>query len=223
MQRGLDGIDGLSGLDGLDDFARTLVERARSMAETTEIEARFGLISDGVYTAGLPRAAFDRVVERLRTYDGWTTHGRRTTRALHFESVVVTDDGAHAKTKLVDRVFAIDGGPLAVRVAMSTEVPVASPLEARRRATETTARCKDRETFVYDSRVVYDCSRSVTVNVATCAAKAAFEVELELALAAVRSSRDAASVARSLTMKVADVASFVNSARPTRAEPVATR
>jgi hypothetical protein len=210
-------------MDGLDDFAVGLVERARSMCETTEIEARFGLVSDGAYTAGLPRAAFERVVGRLRTYTGWSAHERRTSRALHFDGVVVTESGAHAKTRLVERVFVVDGGPLAVRLVMSTETPVASPLDARRRVTETAARCKDRETFVYDSRVLYDCSRSVTVSAATCAAKAAFEVELELALAAVRSSRDAGTVARSLTMKVADVACFVNSSRPTRFEAVATR
>ena len=193
----------------LDEFARALVERARGTQETTEIEARFGKIHDGVYVPGIPRDSFERVVEMLRTYTGWTEHERRTTRALHFECTIVTETGAHAKTKLVDRVFAIDGGPLAVRLVLSTETPVASPLDARRRAVETAARCKDRETFVYDSRVMYDCSRSVTVNAATCASKAAFEVELELSQSAVRSSRDAGLVARSLTVKIADIVSFV--------------
>ena len=112
---------------------------------------------------------------------------------------------------------------LRMRVVLSTETPVASPLEARRRVQETAARCKDRETFVYDARVVYDCSRSVTVNAATCAAKAAFEVELELTAAAVRSARDPALVARSLTLKVADIAAFVNDSRPHRVDAVATR
>jgi hypothetical protein len=193
----------------MDEFAAALVERARGMSEPTEIEARFGTIQDGVYVPGIQRDAFERVVEMLRTYTGWTEHERRTTRALHFESTIVTDAGAHAKTKLVDRVFAIDGGPFAVRLVLSTETPVASPLDARRRAVETAARCKDRETFVYDSRVVYDCSRSVTVNAATCAAKAAFEVELELSASAVRSTRDAGLVARSLTVKVSDIVAFV--------------
>lgn len=207
----------------LDEFARALVERARATSEPTEIEVRFGTINDGAYAPGLSRAAFERVVERLRTFSGWTAHERRTTSALHFDTVVVTERSAHAKTKLVERVFAIDGGPLAVRVVLSTETPVASPLEARRRVQETAARCKDRETFVYDSRVVYDCSRSVTVSAATCAAKAAFEVELELTAAAVRSERDPALVARSLTLKVADVAAFVNATRPCRVDAVATR
>jgi hypothetical protein len=207
----------------LDEFTRSLVERARSMSETTEIEVRFGTINDGAYAPGLPRASFERVVERLRTFGKWTAHERRTTTALHFDTVVVTANAAHAKTKLVERVFAIDGGPLAVRVVLSTETPVASPLEARRRVQETAARCKDRETFVYDARVVYDCSRSVTVNAATCAAKAAFEVELELTAEAVRSTRDSSLVARSLAMKVADIASFVNDSRPCRVDAVATR
>jgi hypothetical protein len=207
----------------LDEFTRSIVERARATSETTEIEVRFGTINDGAYAPGLPRASFERVVERLRTFGNWTAHERRTTTALHFETVVVTEKSAHAKTKLVERVFAIDGGPLAVRVVLSTETPVASPLEARRRVQETAARCKDRETFVYDARVVYDCSRSVTVNAATCAAKAAFEVELELTAAAVRSARDPALVARSLTLKVADIAAFVNDSRPHRVDAVATR
>lgn len=207
----------------LDEFTRSIVERARATGETTEIEVRFGTIHDGAYAPGLPRASFERVVERLRTFRNWTAHERRTTTALHFDTVVVTESSAHAKTKLVERVFAIDGGPLAVRVVLSTETPVASPLEARRRVQETAARCKDRETFVYDARVVYDCSRSVTVNAATCAAKAAFEVELELTAAAVRSARDPALVARSLTLKVADIATFVNDSRPHRVDAVATR
>lgn len=203
--------------DGLDEFVRALVERAREVREahdtSAEIEARFGTIQDGVYVPGIPRAAFERVVEQLRTYTGWTAHERRTTRALHFDTIVVAETGAHAKTKLVDRVFAVDGGPLAVRVVLSTETPVASPLDARRRAVETAARCKDRETFVYDSRVAYDCSRSVTVNAATSASKTAFEVELELSQSVVGSSRDAGLVARSLAVKVADVVAFVTSTR----------
>jgi hypothetical protein len=178
-----------------------------------EVEVRFGALVDGRFVAGVPHEARARLVERLRTYDGWTARTESFTRRAHYGAVLCdldapADAPATAKRRVRSATFVADApGNLAVRACLSHEEPVAAPRPGRR-AAETAVRAKWRESFEYKGKVRYDCTVCVTSVVAAgalAAPRATSEVELE-ATGEVS--------AASLALKVGDVAEIVCGARP---------
>ena len=183
-----------------------------------EVEVRFGALVDGRFVAGVPHGVRERLVERLRTYDGWTARGESFARHAHYGAVLCdldapADAPATAKRKVRSGTFATPCG-LAVRVCLSHEEPVVAPRPGRR-AAETAVRAKWRESFEYKGKVRYDCTVCVTSVVAAgqlAAPRATSEVELEVT--------GEVTVA-SLMLKVGDVVEIASGARPASYERVA--
>ena len=177
--------------------------------ESREVEVRFGRIVDGLYVPGVEEETWDRVLERLGSYDHWSASSVEFSTHVHYgASIHAVETGATSSKRRIRDVAFTTGTAVTVKACESVERACTAP---RRRLTETAVRAKHRHSFSYKDKVRFDCSLCVTGTVvASCVAtpRCTYEVELE----AISDEATAASI----VMKVDDVIEMITGTRPTQ-------
>jgi hypothetical protein len=70
-------------------LAKMLQNRAGGNAgESREVEVRFGRIVDGLYVTGVDEETWDRVLERLGSYDQWSASSVEFSTHVHYDHVM---------------------------------------------------------------------------------------------------------------------------------------
>lgn len=175
---------------------------------TREVEVRFGRTVDGLYVTGIEEETWDRVLERLGSYDQWSASSVELSTHVHYGASIHTVETGATSSKRRLRDVAFTAGAVTVKACESVERTCTAP---RRRLTETAVRAKHRHSFSYKDKVRFDCSLCVTGSVVAsrvATPRCTYEVEIEAI------SDDA--TAASIIMKVDDVIEMITGTRPTQ-------
>ncbi len=196
--------------DILGVLADMLQSRRAAHDAAREVEVRFGHIVDDVYVPGVDEATWDRVLERLSSYDQWSASSVEDSTHVHYGPTIhaVETGVTSIKQRVRDVAFSTD---TSVVVKVCESVERSSGAAPRRKLAETAVRAKHRQSFSYKDKVRFDCSLCVTASVASAHAampRCTYEVEVE----AISDEATAAS----LVMKVDDVVEMIAGTRPTR-------